>query len=764
MAESIHPIKRLDTETALTCQRRAFVALITAIDVVRHQGVPVFEWKDDDTIKASQAEFDALIGPIGRGGLFNLIPARIEPTWSFYPPLTKPIRPHNLSFHIIAKYCAEKFPMISSDQWLRWGGMRDVPLDEMAVMCACSRCSAPDRVQMIDKWTDHCQFVHKYNPYILDVENRTPLWYVIHSFASGTSVDQVHTTLSAMERKRSIQPGVNPQYMLCAVLNYLREVGPISAREFDYKERVLNAPCHSNQSGGFSLFERGEQETSESFYKFVWEVSQKGAEWPSKCQCVDVLTRVWQHVNHNGGYDIDMWPQLICKLAVKAEMKGPKSSKMKCRVFFTVAYLKYLFDHLFLYDGMIRTYGKGGVAIGLKWKGGDAERIARKHHAYAGDWFHIEADAEKLDQSLLAAILIIVFSIPFLMQRFDKFVSPQWKEFMRQLGAFVVDGCAVKLIKWVGFQALWVIGIMFSGMLGTSWGDSTYMSLLSMCFDMFVYDNIKRDDPTLAALFKKTVFAKDIYGDDMLLSYPIIFWKYIIGTPIIENTIDLSVMSNYFLEAGGISIKSSEAFVYVGKDAFFSTVSKKGELIKAGPKFLQRRFIRVNVKISDVVTQCVVPWRVVTDYYGKVPYSFTDTSLDYYWIIKWRSLQFDTCGSNKEAYDFLDFMQRELLSIYAVDLVDVEADVALWISKIVDDTRDSDGARRLRKLGLRSEYFGLHLSQFDILKLFIWDENVQRQRCLLSALRHYDKDGSYEKMGQVYSDVGEIELELFDEN
>jgi len=197
---------------------------------------------------------------------------------------------------------------------------------------------------------------------------------------------------------------------------------------------------------------------------------------------------------------------------------------------------------------------------------------------------------------------------------------------------------------------------------------------------------------------------------------------------------------------------------------FFSTVSKKGELIKAGPKFLQRRFIRVNVKISDVVTQCVVPWRVVTDYYGKVPYSFTDTSLDYYWIIKWRSLQFDTCGSNKEAYDFLDFMQRELLSIYAVDLVDVEADVALWISKIVDDTRDSDGARRLRKLGLRSEYFGLHLSQFDILKLFIWDENVQRQRCLLSALRHYDKDGSYEKMGQVYSDVGEIELELFDEN
>jgi hypothetical protein len=460
-----------------------------------------------------------------------------------------------------------------------------------------------------------------------------------------------------------------------------------------------------------------------------------------------------------------MWPTLIAKLAVKAEMKQPGSNKLKCRIFFTVQYLKYLFDYLVLKDQMERTYGKCGISIGIKFKGGDAERLARKHHAYDyndnndEEFFHIEADAMKLDTSLLASLLIVVFSLPFFLQKYDTIQDREWYEFSRQLAAFVVDGCAVKLIKWIGNQALWVIGVMFSGMLGTSWGDSTYMSLLLTCFDYYVYDQIKKVDPRLAKRFKEDDRPKDIYGDDLLLSYRNVYWKYVIGDVPRQNTTDLSIMSNYLLRAGGVSLKPQEMFVYTGRDAFFTKISQDGgDFVKAGPKFLQRRFVKFRVGSGEFISECAMPWRIASDYYMKSAYSFTDTTQELYWIVKWRSLQYDTCGTNPVAYNYLEHLQQELMHQYSYDsLEQFDEMVAHWLEKNIGSLdRDDDGVRRFKKLGLRADHYGKHMERKNIALLFKWDDEIQVHRARDTQNFYYEKDG---KKSKISDNDNEIHVE-----
>jgi len=355
----------------------------------------------------------------------------------------------------------------------------------------------------------------------------------------------------------------------------------------------------------------------------------------------------------------------------------------------------------------------------------------------------------------------VVFCIPYFMKRK---MDPVTDEFVRQFHAFVADGCAVKLIKWIGLQALWVIGIMFSGMLGTSWGDSTYMTLLLSCFDQYIYSIILKYDPMLASYFKydARTFAKSVYGDDMMLSYPIRYWKYIIGDVPITDTIDLSVLSNYMKSAGGVTIKPSEAFVYVEKKRkdlgpFFSLVTRDGYLSKPGPKFLQRRFVPINHN-NDLIA---APWRVKTDYYMKSAFTFQDETAEYYWIIKWRSLQYDTCGTNPAAYDYLQFLIDGMIKMYALTPKQLDDGIKWWIEKEMGgDAREHDSARkRLLKLGIRSQFYGKAMPRNEILHMFLWDNDYQKMRAALSNNRFYEKDGSYENIDKPV-DYSMVNLDL----
>lgn len=758
LAKRVGKVRRLPVEHPETTQHRALLRLISSVNVVRHQRIPVFTNLQGNhvDIKRTKAEYDFKVAPIGKQGLFNLIPTRINPSFPFYPPLTRRIFPDVHTVSIMCKYSAEEYETVPLCVWQYWCSLKDMSSHERDMLCPCGGCS---KTLNYKEWRSQCQHWQDYNPFLIN-SIKTPLWYVFNSMVSGTSVDQVATTLSLMERVEGFKPNIEVKYLIAAVMSYMKEVGPMPYKAEDIIEKVWSVPAHRKQSGGFSLYEKGSVECVDEILDFVWDASQEDVEFPSKLSCVSILQKLLDHVKEGGKYDPYMWPMILGKLAVKAEMKAPGSNPLKCRVFFIVPYLKFLFDYLVLNDGMKHTYGKNGISIGLKWPGGDAERLARKHHAYQPGYFHIEADAEKLDQSLLAAILIVVFSLPYFMQRGD--VKAEWKEVLRQLSAFVVGGCAVKLVKWVGYQALWVIGIMFSGMLGTSWGDSTYIALVLHCFDQYVYSNIKNIDPILAADYKKdfNTFAKDIYGDDMFLTYPVKYWKFIIGDIPIKNCIDLSNLSNYMKRSSGVAIKSTEAFVYVedksGYGPFFSVVDRDGMCVHPGPKFLQRRFVHVDVRNSEgqYVDQMAMPWRVITDYYSKAAYSFTDVDADFYWLVKWRALQLDTCGTNKKAYDFLEYLQRELMKIYAMDYDRVNDLIQEWIKKCVSnenlDERDADGIRRLYKLGVSSTLFGKHMEYSDISQMFMWNNDVQQMRTETLGIKYYNKDGTFYKPSKIY--------------
>lgn len=748
LAARVGRVRRLLVEHPETTQHRALLKLVNSISVVRHQRIPVFTLNDGNAIDFHMVkmEYDLKVGPIGKQGLFNLTPTRITPSFPFYPPLTRRCPPNATVLSIVSKYCFQEYPMVPKRCWDFWVALRASPLKIIEESCCCGACPRSDKCE---GWSDQCIFYQKYNPH-LKTSEQSPLWFIFNSMVSGTSVDQVCTTLSLMERVDGFKPNIEVKYLIAAVLTYMKEVGPLPYKAETLVADIHKVPVHNQQSGGFSLYETGTVECEDEIIDFVWDASQENAQFPSMLTAVSLMNKLIDNVRAGGTYNPYMWPFILSKLAVKAEIKAPGSNPLKCRIFFIVPYLKFIFDFLVLNEGMRHTYGTNGVAIGMKWRCGDAERLARKHHAYEKGFFHIEADAEKLDQSLLAAILVVVFSLPFFFQRGD--VDSEWKEVLRQLAAFVVGGCAVKLVKWIGHQALWVVGIMFSGMLGTSWGDSTYIVLILHCFDQFVYAKMKEEDPELAKNFRRDfrLFAKDVYGDDMFLTYPVKYWKFIVGDVPVENCVDLSNLSNYMKRASGVAIKPSESFIYVedktGYGPFFSGVSDDGMLVHPGPKFLQRRFVNAVVNGE----QMAMPWRLKTDYFNKCAYTFTDYSIDFYWIIKWRSLQLDTMGTNAKAYDFLQFLQDETMKLYAWETDSLDRMIQDWVRELLDkgEDRDSDGIRRLKKLGIASSYYGRHFDRLEIAGLFAYDDAVQEMRANSNRLKFYNKDGTYSRISR----------------
>jgi hypothetical protein len=241
-----------------------------------------------------------------------------------------------------------------------------------------------------------------------------------------------------------------------------------------------------------------------------------------------------------------------------------------------------------------------------------------------------------------------------------------------------------------------VQGSLASGEYQTSSIDTKCALMLNLCFDEWVYRKLEegRDmkfeyfETVFTARFSeysaiswreqfliKRVVLSDgeevverpyapmvDYGDDLFRAWSTKFSSLLIfnhsgkAWPLLYMWF---IKTFFCLEA-----KKEEVDVYEWKDdvsPVLTIIDQHDNMVRPGPKYLQRRFIRV--KISGQYE--VLPWRVTQDYYLKATVrsarSFDDPVI-YFSVLL--GLKFDTAGTNRTAFRFLEGIEQELIRQY----------------------------------------------------------------------------------------------------
>jgi len=274
------------------------------------------------------------------------------------------------------------------------------------------------------------------------------------------------------------------------------------------------------------------------------------------------------------------------------------------------------------------------------------------------------------------------------------------------------DDIATTLVKWTGRDYRWVVGVMFSGLYGTSWGDSMYVDLVVRCLFYHIEDFlVAQCKPDLLQAFLNHPKKCRIYGDNILISMP---WEVLkLVTVPIGNSDDVSylkfgVIEGHFRDRWGMTIKQDETFVH-GSGEFFTRVANKrcgGNTYdtvivgKPGVNYLKRYFLEVEVPRNGGpgIKRIAMPFRDTIDYFSK---SITAVSRpEHYltYVSRWIGLLVDSAGTNLAAWDYLNFLIDEMYKARGnpdPELTEIMKIDELW--------RDPELKKRMMKMGYSEE-------------------------------------------------------------
>jgi len=382
---------------------------------------------------------------------------------------------------------------------------------------------------------------------------------------------------------------------------------------------------------------------------------------------------------------------VVHKMSLKAESRPPGSDPYKTRVIFVVSAIKTYLDRVAFAPVMERSYGVGSNAIGHKWKRGGASRFARffcanprpgtppptsPYSSATGniylDSFFVSLDISKFDQSVLAGLLMLCLFLPWLLYARD---NHDFK-MVERLILWSISNSVVKVVKWFGDEWRMVFGLMFSGELMTSLGDSWYLEIIMECFDQYLKDLAP---PSASGYFR----FKD-YGDDGVLAYPMSLFPLVCPdgrTP--------TLLRDYLKQYWMMDLKMSDTHVSfpsrnMGPYGPFVTVLKDDRVVYKGVKFLKRHIIVDDY--SNGLPQ-ELPWRPIEDYISKVSCVAGNNQSIARHLIRLRALALDTYGTNQAAYDFLktthDYLQStcdlpNILRVVTSILSDLMAEEENW--------------------------------------------------------------------------------------
>jgi hypothetical protein len=402
-------------------------------------------------------------------------------------------------------------------------------------------------------------------------------------------------------------------------------------------------------------------------------------------------------------YARSWFPLMVSKIAIKAEIRNHDVDPTKVRCFFIVAMLKYLMDKYIYGAPFQHMYGKGEVGIGFNRSCGEydiefARSMRDEYERVKVPTCVMDGDLHKMDQSMLAVFLNWIFMLPLysyeasIGQLFpDGKYIPSDYEVLRAAMSFSADDMSVKLVKWVGADYRWIVGVMFSGAFGTSMGDTLYAIWAKTAFR---YHGLRRliaylksngfspdsPDPEKRAhyesevhLYKTTSFARK-YGDDLLDTLvrsqawivasdtPRTWEELLQDQNAVGDVIKPHYQSAWYKKNFNLNFKMSETRVFGASNPWMTHVDPRFDvMVREGPIYLKRRTVMLRVppkNPGDKPEFVYAPWRQTNDYIAK---SCNSTSLTSgtdcaYWIAKWRGLMIDTCGTNRMAYLYLRFL------------------------------------------------------------------------------------------------------------
>jgi len=275
----------------------------------------------------------------------------------------------------------------------------------------------------------------------------------------------------------------------------------------------------------------------------------------------------------------------------------------------------------------------------------------------------------------------------------------------------------------------------------TSWGDTVYCLLGRLLWFQYVYRALRDSGQFKNALHWKSIWPLPmvLYGDDNVDYLPSYCYEYYVGKPWSERATDDKpwFLSKFLKKAVNISMKMSDSNVFFsrpGIHALWSEVNWQGQLVTAGPKFLQRRFVVVTATEtmldanSDLCNPSFVAWRPVEDYYVRASTTVGSTTWAGY-LAKLAGLAVDTAGSNASAYHFLRYVYRAVARMHPEALIDDEY-------RLSTDREFTEYRRKMVDSGwLSSGMF----PRFDDLRMHFWPKKSEVAMCVQEMKRtgHY---------------------------
>jgi len=305
---------------------------------------------------------------------------------------------------------------------------------------------------------------------------------------------------------------------------------------------------------------------------------------------------------------------------------------------------------------MARIYNVGANGIGTKWLGGGAHRFAKTMGAIPSydelrAWLSL--DISKFDQSVLASLLLLVLFYPYFL--YDR-TDVDWPV-IEQLLFYSMENSVAKVVKWFGddWKVIW--GLMFSGELMTSLGDSLYLEIIFECFDMWLYEKFPEK-----SYFRRCFRRFKDYGDDGSLGYPEKVMRYLC-----QNGDMPVLLKEYLRDKWRMDLKMEDTYVCFDSDprpdmsvsCFFTQLHTGDngwvEMAYRGPKYLKRYIVNPDSPS---------PWRPTVDYLSKSICIAGNNRSPVNHLVRLRALALDTFGTNVRAYEFLKDFHDSLLSFY----------------------------------------------------------------------------------------------------
>lgn len=503
--------------------------------------------------------------------------------------------------------------------------------------------------------------------YTVKAPDRDPFFISKNSFVSGGSSQGMVEAVTKMCRDK-VHTREDPRVVFAAVLRLLRKnklpqnrIQPLPPT----RENIAHVKLESPMSAGISVYsERSRDQLEDLIVEYVHSADKASAAASVRINVLQLVEKIADAIRKtpNLHYDPRLFDpvRVVHKMSLKPESRPPGSDPTKTRIIFVVSAIKTFLDRIIYMPAMERSYNIGANGIGTKWLYGGASRFAKTLGVHKpGEKFWVSLDISKFDQSVLAGLLMVVLFIPW----FHYTMDTDHDKIIEKIIIWSLSNSVTKIVKWFGTEWRALFGLMFSGELMTSLGDSWYLEIVFECFDQHIYSLLQGPDKEK---FRSAYRRFKDYGDDGLMGYGL-WLQSVICTPAGQGGPDL--LRDYLREMWHMDLKMEETYVSSDGDprpdkglpSFYTQLrpclSPGPEILYRGPKFLKRYIVKFQFPDHEEDA----PWRPTEDYFSKATCIAGNNFSIPIHIMRLRALAMDTFGTNRRAYDFLKRAHDHLL-------------------------------------------------------------------------------------------------------